>query len=102
MIKELYFSTKDNDIVFSADVVKAYYLKTGIKIDPNDVDRIRFVAVSMAGIERELKRPSPVFLVKHGHKCAAVRVYRDIHNTTLREAHDAVEKIAESLLNGGI
>ena len=95
MHRELYFATKDNDIVFSADVIKAYYLKTGIKIDPDDVDRIRLIAASMAGIERELKRPSPVFLVKHGHICAAVRVYRDIHECSLREAKDVIDKMVE-------
>lgn len=95
MTKDLYFSTKDNDIVFSADIIKAYYLKTGIKIDHDDVDRIRLVAASMAGIERELKRPSPVFLVKHGHECAAVRVYRDIHECSLREAKDIIDKMVE-------
>lgn len=97
MTKELYFATKDNDIVFSYDVIKAYYLKTGIKIDHDDVDRIRFVAASMAGIERELKRPSPVFLVKHRHIVAAIKVYRDIHGCSLCEAKDAVDKIAERL-----
>lgn len=95
MHKELYFATKDNDIVFSADVIKAYYLKTGIKIDRDDVDRIRFVVASMAGIERELKRPSPVFLVKHGYVAAAVRVYRDIHECSLREAKDIIDKMVE-------
>ena len=97
MSKELYFATKDNDVVFKADVIKAYYLKTGIKIDHDDVDRIRLIAASMAGIERELKRPSPVFLVKHGHECAAVRVYRDIHECSLHEAKNAVERITEVL-----
>lgn len=100
MRKELYFATKDNDIVFSYDIIKAYYLKTGIKIDSDDVDRIRFVAASMAGIERELKRPSPVFLVKHGHICAAVRVYRDIHECSLREAKDIIDKMVEEFKEG--
>ena len=93
MSKELYFRTTDNDIAFGTDIVKAYYLNTGIKIDPDDVGKIRFVARHMYGIERELTYPSPVFLVKHGHIVAAMRVYRDIHNCTLREAKDAVDKI---------
>lgn len=97
MLKELYFSTIDNDIVFSADIIKAYFLKTGIKIDRNDVDKIRFVTASMAGIERELKHPSPVFLVKHGHTVAAVRVYRDIHGCSLSEAKFIIDKMVEEL-----
>lgn len=97
MPKDLYFRTTDNDVVFSADIIKAYYLKTGIKIDPYDVDRIRFVTASMAGIERELKNPSPAFLIKHGHLVSATKVYRDIHGCSLREAKDAVDKIAEKL-----
>ena len=97
MSNELYFATKDNGVAFKADIIKAYYLKTGIKIDYDDVDRVRLAAAAMAGIERELKRPSPVFLVKHGHTLAAVRVYRDIHECTLREAKDAIDKIAEQL-----
>lgn len=97
MHKELYFATKDNGIVFSYDIIKAYYLKTGIKIDSDDVDRIRFAAASMAGIDRELKHPSPMFLVKHGHECAAVKVYRDIHGCSLREAKETIDKIIEGL-----
>lgn len=100
MTKDLYFATKDNDIVFSYDVIKAYYLKTGIKIDFYDVDRIRLAAASMAGIERELKRPSPVFLVKHGHECAAARVYRDIHECSLREAKEIIDKMVEEFKKG--
>lgn len=95
MSNELYFATKDNDVVFKSDIIKAYFLKTGIKIAYDDVDRIRLAAASMAGIERELKRPSPVFLVKHGHECAAVRVYRDIHECSLREAKDIIDKMVE-------
>ena len=95
MTKDLYFSTIDNDVVFSADIIKAYFLETGINIDHNDVDKIRFVASSMAGLERELKRPSPVFLVKHGHTLAAVRVYRDIHKCSLSEAKYIIDKMVE-------
>ena len=95
MTKELYFATIDNNIVFSADIIKAHYLQTGEKIDRNDVDKIRFVAASMAGLKRELKRPSPVFLVKHGHTLAAVRVYRDIHECSLSEAKHIIDKMVE-------
>ena len=95
MSNELYFATIDNNVVFRADIIKAYFLKTGIKIDYDDVDRIRLVAASMAGINRELKRPSPVFLVKHGHTLAAVRVYRDIHECSLSEAKSIIDKMVE-------
>lgn len=97
MIQELYFATIDNNIVFANDIVKSHFLNTGEKIDHTDVDKIRLVAASMPGVSRELKKPSPVFLVRNGHTVAAVRVYRDLYGCTLSEARLMVEKIRMEL-----
>ena len=97
MYKDLYFERADHNIAFSGDIVHAHYLVSGEKIEMNDYEKIRELAANMVGIVRELKHPSPKFLVKHGHNVAAIRVYRDMHNCTLMQAKSAVDRMAEKL-----
>lgn len=96
-MNNLYFERADHNIAFCGDIVHAHYLVSGETIDANDHEKIRAVAASMAGIVRELNRPSPKFLVKHGHTVAAIRVYRDMHDCTLMQAKSAVDRMAEKL-----
>jgi hypothetical protein len=100
MSKELYFKMVNNDIAFSGDIIRAHYLTTGTALDPDNHDEIRKIAASMSGIVRELNFPSPTVLVRSGHIVSAVRLYRAIHNCTLREANDTINKIAEQLKGG--
>jgi hypothetical protein len=93
----LYFARTDDDIAFSNDVAQAHYLIIGKKIDPTNNEEIRRLACHMDGLKGELDNPSVEYLVKHGHVVSAVRLYRELHDCTLREAHDAVQKIVESL-----
>jgi hypothetical protein len=95
MPKTLYFARTDDDIAFSNDIIQTHYFMTGDKINPEDTHSIRKAANDMAGILYELDRPSVERLVKHRHVVSAVRLYRELHDCTLKEAHDAVQKIVE-------
>jgi hypothetical protein len=93
MAKTLYFARTDDDIAFGGDIIKVHYFMTGDKINPEDTRSIRKAANVMAGILYELDRPSVEHLVKHKHVVSAVRLYRELHDCTLHEAHDAVQKM---------
>lgn len=97
MSKTLYFATIDNDIVTSDNIARIIFLVNGEKVNAEDHDKIRLFAAMMNGVIRELKNPSVAFLVKHGHIVSAVKAYRDRNGVTLREAHDAVQKLAKEL-----
>ena len=96
-MEHLYFATKDNDIVTNDDIARIMFLVNGRIADPDDYVEIRGFANRMKGLVKELEHPSVKFLIEHGRKITAVKVYSYIHDCTLREAHDAVERIAEKI-----
>lgn len=99
MPKTLYFARTDDDIAFGSDIIRVHYFMTGDKINPEDTRSIRKAANDMAGILYELDRPSVEHLVKHGHIVSAVRLYRDLNDCTVYEAHTAVQKISKEVNN---
>lgn len=97
MSKTLYFATVNNGIVTNHDIARISFLMYGVILDDDNYLSIRKLAKNMKGILRELKHPSVKFLVEHGRPIAAVQLYKDLHGSTLQEAHDAVKKMVENI-----
>lgn len=90
-MKTRYYITKDNRLVTSNDVIKSWYLLTGIQITTED-EETAVIFNKMNGITSEVI-PSYETLLKHDAKVLAVAKYREDNDCSLREAQEAIDKI---------
>lgn len=95
-MSKIYFATDDNSIIDSDYIKKVVKIVTGKDI--HDADSIRQFAKFCGGIVKEVKKPSVKFLLKHGDKISAIRLYRDTHDgISLKGAMDAVNQIQKDM-----
>lgn len=99
-MEEVYFGTKDGDLIDRYEISKIAYLTTGIRISTDDISSIREFSKTCKGISGEIKRPSVKWLVQHGHKVKAVKIYYKIHSgISLKEAKEIVDSMEEKCRN---
>lgn len=97
-MNEIYFGTKDGDLLDGYDIVEIAYVTTGDRISLNDLDSVRNFAKTCKGITREIKNPSVKHLVENGRKAKAVKIYYKKHpGTTLKEAIENVNSIEKNI-----
>lgn len=94
-MEHIYFKEKGNDSIFltELDIVKAARITEGILINYTDKASVREFAKKCKGVGEEIKRPSVRYLVNKGNKIGAIHVFRDIHNCSIVEAKEAVDKM---------
>lgn len=89
---EIYFGTKDGDLLDNYDIAKIAYVKSDRRIALGDIDELRDYAKTCKGIAREISNPSVKYLVEHGNKVKAIKLYQRKHpGIGLREAKQAVD-----------
>lgn len=91
----IYFKAKGYDDSFftEMDIIRAAMITEGIFIDYRNEGQIREFAWKCKGVGEEIKRPSVRYLVNKGNKIGAIHVFRDIHNCSIVEAKEAVDKM---------
>ena len=94
-MKHIYFKEKGRDDSFftEMDIVKAAMITEGIFIDYRNEGQIREFACKCKGVGEEIKRPSARYLVNKGNKIGAILIYQDIHNCSIVEAKEEVDKM---------
>ena len=92
----LYYQLRNGKIVDQYDVYKAYEIATGNAFDYFSADFSKWL-YSMLGesIVKAMKETEVDLMqfIKGNNIIAAVRLYREIHGCSLREAKDAVDAI---------
>lgn len=89
---EIYFGTKDGDLLDNYDIAKIAYVKSNRRIALGDIDGLRDYAKTCKGITREISDPSVKWLLEHGHKEKAVKLYWRKHpGIGLKEAKETVD-----------
>lgn len=98
----LYYQLRNGEIVSEYDVHKAFTIATGedyqydSKVYSNWLYNLLGKSIVKAMTERDIDIE---MFIGSNNLVAAVRVYRDAHNCTLREAKDAVDVIKANMLN---
>lgn len=97
----LYYQLRNGNIVSEYEVHKAYEIATGntFHYDSSDFSRWlhSLLGKSIVKAMRETEVDIEHFL-RGNNTIAAVRLYRDTHGCTLREAKDAVDEIKANML----
>lgn len=98
MTDRIYFSVSNGSMVDNYEIARAAMLVDGKYIRHDDFKTIRDYAASCDGIIKELNRPSINYLVEHGYKVQAVKLYYDRHSgMTLKECKEVIDKIEADL-----
>jgi len=100
--KYLWFATTDGDLMDDYQIRRIARIVHDVVIPSDDHDAIRAYAKTCKGITHEVKHPSVDYLLKHGHKVTAMRIYRNTHpDVTLLEARQYIES-RESTLKANV
>lgn len=97
-MEHIYFTTYDNKLVTNWDIVKAAMIVNGKEIGGNELEQVRKYAKSCKGIKKEIKNPSIKYLLAHGDKYTAIKIYYRRHpEKTHKEARDVIEEILKNM-----
>lgn len=93
----IYFGTTDGDLVTNWNLARMAQVVCGMKIDGDNFNAVRDFAKSCSGITGEIRKPSVKFLLEHGNRVMAIRVYYERHKELgldgARKAIEALEKM---------
>lgn len=98
----LYYVCRNGKIVDEYDVHKAFEICTGEEYHYDSVAYSKWLHSLLGKSITKVMRETEVdieLLLRFNSVIAAVRIYRDTHNCTLREAKDAVDAIKAKMLN---
>lgn len=96
----IYYATKDYDIITNMQLARSYFLVTGERIDAFDIEVLEQRALPiMNGVLRRVDNPSWKVLAEHGHKVKAIKIYADSHDCSLEIAKETVEYYIGSIKN---
>lgn len=99
-MREIYFGTTDGDLIDGYEISKIAYLTTGNRISIGDISAIREFSKTCKGISGEIKRPSAKWLVQHGHKIKAAKIYHENHpGISLKEVKEIIDSMEEKYRN---
>lgn len=97
-MNEIYFGTKDGDLLDGYDIAKIAYVTSGERISLDDLDSVRDFAKTCKGITREIKNPSVKRLIENGHKIKAIKIYYEKHpEIRFKEAKEIADSIEENM-----
>lgn len=94
-MEHIYFKDKGRDDSFltELDIVRAARIVEGVIINYSDNTSVREYAKKCKGVGEEIKKPSVRYLVNKGNNFAATRLYMEIHDCSVVEAKEAVDKM---------
>lgn len=99
----LYYTLRNGKIVSEYDVQKAFEICTGetfhydSKAYSNWLYSMLGKSITRAMNEKEI---DIIQFIKGENILGAIRLYREIHNCTLREAKDAIDAMRANMFNG--
>ena len=94
----LYYQLRNGNIVDEYDVHKAFEICTGETYHYESIAYAKWLYSMLGNSIIKAMRETEVDIaqfIKGNNIIAAVRLYRDVHNCTLREAKDAIDKMRE-------
>lgn len=97
----LYYVCRNGKIVDEYDVHKAFEICTGETYSWNSVAYSKWLYSLMGKAITRVMRETEVdieMFLRGNNTIAAVRIYRDTHGCTLREAKDAVDAIKANMM----
>ena len=96
----LYYKLANGNWVDRYDIERAFYISTGAKYTTDSKEFVRWLFSLLGESVLAVKRADdPKFvaeLLKSGQKVMAMKVYKDIHNCTLKEARDTIERMIKN------
>lgn len=94
--RTIYFGTKDGDLISNYEMARIARIVYDNVIDYCDLEAVRAFAKLCKGITKEIKNPSVKFLVEHGHKVKAMRIFRERNpEMTMVEARNFIDELDE-------
>lgn len=100
-MNDIYFGTIDGGLITNFELANMAKVVSGNEIDYNDLESVREYAKTCKGIKGEVKHPSIRFLLKHGQKVKAVKVYYSRHpELGLKGSKEVIDKMVEEIKNG--
>ena len=96
----LYYKLANGNWVDRYDIERAFYISTGAKYTTGSKEFVRWLFSLLGESVLAVKRADDpklfAELLKSGQKVMAMKVYKDIHNCTLKEARDTIERMIEN------
>lgn len=101
MEKRIYFAVTNGSLIDNYEIARMALVVSGKHIRHDDFESIREYAAYCNGIKKELHNPSVKYLVKHGFKVQAVKIYYEHHpELGLRGSKEVIDKIEEKIKQG--
>ena len=96
----LYYKLANGNWVDRYDIERAFYISTGAKYTTDSKEFVRWLfsllGESVLAVKRADDPKLVAELLKSGQKVMAMKVYKDIHNCTLKEARDTIERMIKN------
>lgn len=96
----LYYKLANGNWVDRYDIERAFYISTGAKYTTDSKEFVRWLFPLLGESVLAVKRADDpklfAELLKSGQKIMAMKVYKDIHNCTLKESRDTIERMIKN------
>lgn len=97
----LYYKLANGNWVSRYDIEMAFYISTGAKYTTDGKEFVRWLfpllGESILAVEKADNPELITELLKSRQKIMAMRVYRDLHDCTLTEAREAIDKETKAI-----
>lgn len=98
MEKRIYFAVTNGSLIDNYEIARMALVVSGKYIRHDDFESIREYTTHCNGIKKELHNPSVKYLVKHGFKVQAVKIYYDRHpELGLKGSKEIIDKMEEEM-----
>ena len=96
-MKNLYYKLANGNWVDRYDIETAFYISTGAKYTTDSKEFVRWLfsllSESILAVKKGDDPELIAELLKSGQKVRAIKVYKDLHDCTLAEAKEAIERM---------
>ena len=96
-MEQLYYKMTNGNWISRYDVEMAFYISSGAKYTVNGEEFIRWLfpllGESILAVKKADDPELITELLKSGQKVRAIKVYKDLHDCTLAEAKEAIERM---------
>lgn len=93
----LYYKTKDGKYVDQYNIASAFNIVYGKSRIGNESEYLKFLWDLLHSTLTFEPDPTIEKFIKAGHKIYAIRLYRDEHDCTLREAKEIIDKMEQEM-----
>ena len=91
----VYYLTHNQEIITSYDLEKAFFIVTGKDPETNEKEFWKFRERCFGKSIKCTVNPTVENFCKDGHRIPAVRLYKELHNCSFKEAKEYVDKYCE-------